>query len=268
VSDETEPAQGEAPQAPSRKERTTQPGLSKYVAPLSVGGVAQLFVAVGLVLAAVKILAVSHLAVPMAVAILQGSGFVPPIVGTALWLLPALLLFLLAHLILYRGRCIILGNRVAAVWAATGAGWVFILLISMAPWPIVVLATVSGGLLLIQNRHMRRAVQGGGGVYWTYQTILVSGLTAIVGLTLVTVAADSMWLPKSRVTMAQEDVYGYVLNESEPWVVLLRDEPRELLYLDPSAIEQRSMCRIEADRRTIFEFLSRAERPDVGVECS
>lgn len=85
---------------------------------------------------------------------------------------------------------------------------------------------------------------------------------------LILVFNDQMWLPAEQISLSSgEIVVGYVLNPDGNDLVLLRDQPRDLVRLNGTAIAARGFCRIDdRDPRSLVNLLLRQERPK-APEC-
>ena len=77
---------------------------------------------------------------------------------------------------------------------------------------------------------------------------LILNLVQVALVFAITAASREPWIPVERIAVASSsnpDLVGYVLSDEAERTLVLQEDPRQLIWLDSTAIESRELCRME-----------------------
>ena len=201
----------------------------------------------------IKVLLAAESDTPTALAIINASGIVPVVVGAALSSLPILAagLFVVGA---YRFGAIgwrvietSLRNLLAFVLAAIVVGL-------LAPWPVVGLGLLPF-IVGLASRRWKLHPERIGRPFWRVdvlkQLLHISFAAILICVALVPlgwVAKDAlfvMWTPREKLELSDDraPLTGYVLENKEGWISLLKSEERKIVRIHSEEVIGRSLCR-------------------------
>jgi hypothetical protein len=71
-------------------------------------------------------------------------------------------------------------------------------------------------------------------------------LASYIMVIAVLATSSTPWLPPERLTMTNgSTIAGYVAGNEEPWMVVLTNPSRQILYLDPQMVSTRTLCAVD-----------------------
>jgi hypothetical protein len=203
-----------------------------------------------------RVLLVAKTDVLTAVAIINGSGIVAVVVGTVLSALP----------ILTAGLFVVIVYRVAAgTWKfETSLGIVALGLAALAvvlstPWFALPLGVLTLSVCLFIRRgkfQLWQPVRPPWRVF-LIQLLLICVLLSPLGV----VAKDAlfvMWLPREMLQLRDDHqpLVGYVLEDKEGWVTVLKTVERKVVRIHSERIVGRTVCR-KNDHESIWQLFRR-----------
>jgi 8-oxo-dGTP pyrophosphatase MutT (NUDIX family) len=253
-------------------------GLKDYfrLDPISPGHVIQIGAAMAITLAALRLYRVAGGDPRLAVAIIQHSGYVTPIVAMLLTLIPAVTLYSLVYLTEYRmalveaakarrllgGGAFVLGVWLIALFASVASWWFF-----LTGLVLVLLYILANRSIIKSARAKGRAVPPAVYVATRRKEIGFVAVVALAGLIITQALSEEIWTSVEEIKTEEEVYRGAVLQRDGEWLTVLIDRPRQLEFVPADQVVSRTFCR-SADRSpTIFELLGGGV-PHGGAECA
>lgn len=193
----------------------------------------------------VRLLATAGFDANTATSILQESGTATVIVGTvlsattiAIPLIIAVGLGLLAYRLTYHRS---LPHWIYIPASFLGAMW---LVIASPVFGLFFLAlTVSVGVVFAMSD--RKTVEPKRSKDYSVSIRVFWGILATFG-TIGLILSTQPWMPTETIkTASGETIYGYVLRSSDQRWAILRDHPREVIFIESNKVRQRALCRVE-----------------------
>lgn len=195
-------------------------------------------------LVAARLLAISRFDVNTAAAILQVAGTGTAVAGTALTLLPFVLVgaTLVSAVNLFVDPDV-LGLRSGSTLTFALA---FAATLSLTAWPLSLVTAVAVVVLAVLGRRRTRGnapqprlkelIRGS-------RLLSAEAIVIAVILFLLPIVLQRPWLPSQVVTVKEgRSIVGYVLGQKDGSVVVMRDEDRTVVYLDADEVTGTRIC--------------------------
>jgi hypothetical protein len=195
-------------------------------------------------LVAGRILAIARFDISTAATILQTSGTTTAIAGTALTLLPFLLVLLVGGLsvvafidpsLLDVSQSVVL----TAFWVCVGGT------LCMAPAPLAVtgllvaLGVAATSWVLRRRGHDTDVAAA----FRSSRLLRAEGTLFLVVTVMVPILVQRPWLPVQVIGIEDaQPVVGYVLGDADGKLAVLEDADRTVVFLDPATITSRRIC--------------------------
>jgi hypothetical protein len=208
-----------------------------------------LLAGLGFALLAVKVTRVSHLNAATSLALLENAGPLDVVIGSFVAHLP-LVLFFISAIVLWWGAGSSINLRAVSP-GQMGAAGVLLLALLLLPWPFLLVLLVVGIFRFQRSRSIDAVVDTAAAKRKRRGYILLASLAAIV-----LIADASMWLPPEKLETGEGPVVGYALSEPSnagAWIVVLKDDTREIVHLRQSDVSERHACRLAGESRFELE---------------
>jgi hypothetical protein len=247
------------------------------VEPLSVGQLVQIGASAAVGLAVVRLLRVAEGDPRLAVAILQESGYIGPIVGIFIGLVPFMALYFLMYFVEYRmalgeaGRAkpFSFGPIVVILWGS-------LFFLNFATWYYAILGGTLVVLYSLADKGVRKRARAPESkakrvtpeeyLQIRRRGMLIAASAVALPLVFNAVISNQSWRPSEVVTASTTSYQGMVLRQDDKWLTILVDKNRHLEYIPIAEVTSRQMCKSQGQGPTLFQLLDKSSRPG-GINC-
>jgi hypothetical protein len=252
------------------------------------------YVLVYVILILIKILAVSRFQIDTAVVIMRNSTLLEAVLGSLIWLVPAVvgltILFALVWTYSWYSRAprgdpatidpsdsADAAEPMAALALGFAAAYVAVRTLGWAVWTLfilmlacsIVLALLAWGIKGLANRYpeaLRVKTSKPSDVIGAFATTCL--VTIPIALVVVGAVSDAAWLPAEKLHLENGlTIAGYVLSESDHWIIVVRDDDRRIERLPATRVMHREACRPERRPENTLLDAVRYRPVETGDSC-
>jgi hypothetical protein len=252
------------------------------------------YVLVYVILVFTKILVVSRFQIDTAVVIIRNSTLLEAVLGSLIWLVPAVVGLMILFALVWAYSWYIRAPRsdpstidpsdsadaaepMAALALGVAATYVAVRTLGWALWTLFVLmllcsiglASLTWGFRRLAKRHpetLRVEPSKPSDIIGAFATTCL----VIIPIVLVVAGAisDSAWLPAEKLQLENgSTIAGYVLSESDRWIIVVRDDDRRIERLPAAQVTHREGCRPERRPENALLDAVRYRPVERGAPC-